>query len=98
MDKLWESVLKILPLQFTLALAASALALFAIYFGRGYRSYSDAVTDRLFLSVLVLALACAMLYSINGRQRGIGNSRAQILVPRFANDDADQFATAISAQ
>ena len=98
MDKLCDAILKLLPPHFLIALFAAAISFFAIYYWMGYRSYADAIRDHLFLTLLVLIAAGAVIYTINQEYKPDPAKTPLVIIPYFRNDELDQFRTAIGTQ
>jgi hypothetical protein len=98
MDKLFDLVTKLLPAPLLVGLMAIGTTYFAIYYGRGYRSYSDALNDSVFKNSAVLLAAFAVLYLINADSFRKPDRKPVLIIPFFNNDERDQFQTALSAQ
>jgi hypothetical protein len=97
-DKLWESVFKIIPPFILLVLGGIAAAFLFVYYWRGYRNYGDAIHDHAFLTVITLLVAAAFLYGINRPDRFDSDQPPLLLIGYFRNDESDQARAAIGSQ
>jgi hypothetical protein len=88
MDKLLEQILKYVPPDIVPAILALVVAFFGTYYFRGLRSYTDALNDRVFLTLAVLIAGAFLVLQIqkSDTPRLVSNVRPLLLVPRFEND------------
>jgi hypothetical protein len=97
MDKIFDAVLKILPSYVLIATTAVVVSLLSVYNWRGYRTYSDVVRDRLFLSLLITIIASSAIYALH-QQKPTSKQTILVIIPYFKNDESDQFRTAVGTQ
>ncbi len=100
MDKIWEQTLKHLPAETVPAILAIGLAFFGVYYAKGLRSYTDALSDRLFLTAaVVIAAVTLVLWIQRPRDAPVASDeRIALIVPRFERDDQRQLEALFAQQ
>ena len=98
MDKLFEQIAKILPPPFLVGLLALGITFFATYYARGYRAYGDVLHDAFLRNAAVAICAATVLFWMNADRMTPPESNPVVLIPFFANDEHDQYRTALSSQ
>ncbi|UIK00432.1 caspase family protein [Rhizobium leguminosarum] len=101
MDKLFEQVMKVVPSEALPLILAVCVAFFGVYYYYGYRNFTDVLHSRAFMTLVVVAAAGLLLYSINKARSPIildTEIRPVLLVPNFENDERDQYRNAFVQQ
>ena len=100
MDKIWEQALKHVPPETVPAILAVGLAFFGVYYAKGLRSYTDALSDRLFLSaaIVVAAITLILWIQIPRDATVASDERIALIVPRFERDDQRQLEALFAQQ
>src|SRR3974390_630803 len=100
MDKLLEQVLKYVPAEIVPMILAVVLAFFGTYYSKGFRSYTDAMHDRVFLSLAIIIAGAFLLLQLQKSDRPAiqPNSRPLLLVPRFENDSGRELESLFVTQ
>lgn len=98
MEKLFDAVLKHLPIPIIFGVLAAVVAFLGVHYWRGFRDYGDTLRDRTFLSFSIALVALLLIYLVNKQPTAPASGPPLILVPFFENDDRDQVRTAFASQ
>jgi len=100
MDKLFDAILKNVPAEFVPALIALVAAFFGVYYFRGFRNYSDAISDKLFLTLGIIICAGFLISYLNKSERLTlaKDVKPLLMVPDFEDDERRQFKSVFIQQ
>jgi hypothetical protein len=100
MDKLFDAILKNIPAEFVPALIALVAAFFGVYYFKGFRNYTDAISDKLFLTLAIVICAGFLVSYLNKSERLTlaSDVKPLLMVPDFEDDERRQFKSVFIQQ